>query len=224
MNSYDSKKERRSRQQEGRSQRDARRTERMQRKPARSVGADSLAAPQARALGLARPDTARSHDRGETVRRVEQARAGSYVSRPAVFTQEAKKTLPRVSLSSFSVPTIALVVLILAVAAVLIVGPARTYYAAWRESGILQAEYDALAGQNADLTHELDRLQTLEGIEDEARSRGYVYPDEEAVIVSDVEERQVADPARVEEAIRAHEKNLPWYVPLLDNIFGYKRE
>ena len=157
-------------------------------------------------------------------------------ARPAVYTADAprKKSglldrvrLPELHMPSFSVTSIPIyVVVALAVAILLVVvaGPARTYYVAWREQGVLQAEYEALATQNEELNHEIERLQTLEGIEDEARNRGYVYPNEEALVVEGLEPKQVADPTLVDAAIEEHEKNLPWYVGILDVIFGYKNE
>lgn len=208
------------------SERDQRRAERMQRRVARSVGADSLAAPTAHALGLAGRNVDRPRGRGETARRVEQDRSDNVSARPAVYTKEAKGLRDRLHLPafSFSVQAVVIAAIAIAVAVALIYGPARTYYSAWRDSGILQAEYNELTVQNQSLNHELDRLQTLEGIEDEARGRGYVYPGEEALVVKGVEEEAVADPERVEEAVRAYEQSLPWYVSVLDMLFGYQHE
>ena len=161
------------------------------------------------------------------------------VSRPAVYTADAPKEglagrfdlsrlrLPELhmpSLSVTSIPIPLVVALALALVAVVVFGPARTYYVAWRQAGVLNAEYTALASQNEELNHEIERLQTREGIEDEARNRGYVFPNEEALVVEGMEPKQVADPALVDAAVEEHEKSLPWYIGLLDMLFGYTRE
>lgn len=203
-------------------------------KAKRSVGATAISAPGANALGLSRRSATRPHGRGETARRVEASRAQSISARPAVYTGEAKKTgllsrirLPELHAPSFDVPTIplwAIVLVVLAIVLAVVAGSARTYYVAWRDAGVLHAEYEALSVQNGELNHEIERLQTLEGIEDEARSRGYVYPDEEALVVEGVEEAEVADPALVDAAVEEYEKSLPWYVGILDTVFGYQHE
>lgn len=207
----------------------------------RSVGATNISAPQANALGMSRRANRRQYGRGETARRVEAARKNdastrndNIAARPAVYTGEAKKqsVFSRFRLPSIHVPEIsfatmpvwAIAALAAAIVVAVVAGPARNYYIAWRDAGVLQAEYDALAVQNEELNHEIERLQTLEGIEDEARRRGYVYPDEEAVVVEDLEEEQVADPALIDAAVEEHERTLPWYVGILDAIFGYQRQ
>ena len=179
----------------------------------------------------------RHYGTGSQARRTSERRQNEAVNaRPAVYTAETPRKeggifgrvrLPELHMPSFSVASIPLPVVVALAVAILIVvvaGPARTYYIAWRESGVLQAEYAALAAQNEELNHEIERLQTREGIEDEARNRGYVYPNEEALVVEGLEPKQVADPTLVDAAIEEHEKNLPWYVGILDMIFGYKNE
>lgn len=217
--------------------RDTRRASRQDRTHARrSIGANVLSFPASRALGLGgSADTHRG--RGETSRRgreygyreyghEDDAWQAEVTARPAVYTQKTKTRTFDFALPSFA-GRLPLVLAILVVLAALVFGvlwgPARAYYLAWRESGVLQVEYEALTEQNADLDHDLDRLQSLEGIEDEARRRGYVYPGEEALVVSGVEEQKVADPSAVQEAIDQYEKSQPWYVGWLDSVFGYQR-
>lgn len=183
----------------------------------------------------------RQYGRGETARRVEAAHVDdasnhndNISARPAVYTGEAKKqsVFSRIHLPSIHVPEVsfstipvwAIAIVAVAIVVAVVAGPARNFYIAWRDAGVLQAEYDALTVQNDELNHEIERLQTLEGIEDEARRRGYVYPDEEAVVVEDLEEEQVADPALINAAVEEHERTLPWYVGILDAIFGYQRQ
>lgn len=212
------------------------------RKRKRSVGATAISAPGANAIGLSRRNASRPHGRGETVRRVEASRAEAYESRPAVYTEKPQRRgiLSRIALPAFRAPTLSvprisadelpfvpvwvIAIVILAIVVAVVSGPARTYYTAWREAGVLNAEYEATAAQHSELDHEIERLQTLEGIEDEARRRGYVYPNEEALVVEGMEEEQVADPALVDAAVEEYEKNLPWYVGIFDVIFGYQHE
>ena len=186
----------------------------------RSVGATTIGATQARSLGIDRPESRRSYGRGETARRVEQERLNTVRARPAVYTREVRRREVLPSGLPFLVPLIILAVLVVSV--LMLAGPVRTLYAAWRDAGVVEAEYDALVEQNQELQERLDSLQSLDGIEDEARRRGYAYPDEEALIVDNLEEEVLADPAKVDEAIAAHEQNQPWYVGVLDALFGYE--
>lgn len=197
----------------------------------RSIGADVLSFPASRALGLGGAAD-RPHGRGETARRVGDYGRDEYgqqevTARPAVYTQESRKRGLDVALPNV-VGRLPLVLAVLVVIAAIVVGvlwgPARAYYLAWRESGVLKVEYEALAQQNEALDHDLDRLQSLEGIEDEARRRGYVYPGEEALVVDGVEEQRASDPDQVQEAVDAYEASQPWYVGLLDSMFGYQRD
>ena len=205
----------------------------------RSVGATSISASGARAIGLSRRDLERPHGRGETARRVGAASNDGVYARPAVYTQESEREglssqlhlpklkMPRPDFSRFHwslLVTPLMVVAIIALVIAMMSGPARTYYHAWRDAGRGKAEYDVLMEQNAELTHEVERLQTLEGIEDEARARGYVYPDEEALVVKGLKDDTVSDSERVRAALEAYEKSLPWYVGYLDSLFGYTHD
>ena len=212
------------------SERDARKVQRGRRRTSRSVGADVLSFPTSRALGVDER-ARRPRGRGETVRRASQTYTGSrsnesgYTARPAVYTAETRRSRTNTKATIGRTPVIIATVLVaIAIAVGIIMGPARAYYLAWREAGVLQVEYEVLEQQNKELDHEIDRLQTLEGIEDEARRRGYVYPNEEALVADGVEEEKMADPAQVEAAIDSYEESLPWYVHVLDSFFGYTRD
>jgi cell division protein FtsB len=122
----------------------------------------------------------------------------------------------------FSLPILMIAGLVVALAVVIVMGPVRTYYAAWRDEGILDAQYEVVAAQYEQLTDEVDRLQTREGIEEAARERGYVYPDEEALVVTGLEEEESAEDVLLEEAVAEHEASQPWYVRMLDALFGYQ--
>ena len=62
---------------------------------------------------------------------------------------------------------------------------------------------------------DIDRLQTREGIEDEARKRGYVSEGETGVIAEGLPEDQEAEEAPAE---------LPWYLAVGDFVFQYKEQ
>ncbi len=109
-----------------------------------------------------------------------------------------------------------LVVVVTIVAIVFVVAaiyePARTYYVAWRTGSALQTSYDSLSQSNEDLQSEVERLQSKEGIEDEARKKGYVNPGETAVNVEGLPDDSAGDQTQEED---------PWYIQLGDTIFGY---
>ncbi|MDO5107290.1 MAG: septum formation initiator family protein, partial [Coriobacteriaceae bacterium] len=113
-----------------------------------------------------------------------------------------------------------LVIALVVVAAVLIMlyRPTRDLYIAWRTGYVLQERYDALAEENAELSEEVDRLMTREGIEDEARKRGYVMPGETSVKVEGLE----GEPA--EEPDEGTESELPWFIHVGDFIFFYRED
>ena len=218
---------------DARDERDARKATRSRRCSTRSVGATAISMSGAHSIGLAHPSEKKPRGRGETARRVEESEyyAGGVKSRPAVYTGDESSA--HVSLkdrikvpewSSFSTVPLGFVVALLAALTIAIVwGPVCTYYAAWREAGVLEATYEVVSAQNTELNDEVDRLQTIEGIELEARRRGYTYPNEEALVIDGLEEERLADPAMVEQHLAEYEESLPWYVHVLDVIMGYKK-
>ena len=109
-----------------------------------------------------------------------------------------------------------IVVGVLVAAAVLLYGPAATYYRAWRAGLDLQAQYDALAQSNDQIQQQNDALLTREGIEEEARRRGYVGAGETGVVVEGLPD----DSASSSDATPEY----PWYVGVGDVIFGYERQ
>lgn len=103
---------------------------------------------------------------------------------------------------------------VLVAAALLLYGPAATYYRAWRAGLDLQAQYDALAQSNDQIQQQNDALLTREGIEEEARRRGYVGAGETGVVVEGLQD----DSASSSDATPEY----PWYVGVGDVIFGYE--
>ena len=119
-----------------------------------SVGATTISAPQANALGMSRRAYTRQYGRGETARRVEAAHADdasnhndSISARPAVYTGEAKKqsVFSRIHLPSIHVPEVsfstipvwAIAIVAVAIVVAVVAGPARNFYIAWRDAGVL---------------------------------------------------------------------------------------
>lgn len=107
-----------------------------------------------------------------------------------------------------------IIVGLIIVIAAMLYAPARTYYSAWRTNSILQNSYSDIGQQNSDLQDELTSLQTREGIEDEARKRGYVAEGETGVKVDGLDESSSSNDVAT--------SSDPWYVSVLDFIFAYQ--
>lgn len=105
---------------------------------------------------------------------------------------------------------------VLVAAALLLYGPAATYYRAWRAGLDLQAQYDALAQSNDQIQQQNDALLTRKGIEEEARRRGYVGAGETGVVVEGLPDDSTSSSDATPE--------YPWYVGVADVIFGYERQ
>ena len=117
-----------------------------------------------------------------------------------------------------------LVVAIAALLAWMLYAPARDLYVANRRLDELQATYDALLAENESIRSELESLQTREGIENEARARGYVLPGETKVVVEGLPEEHADDAAAEAVADIEIPDTRPWYTRMLDTAFGYEPE
>lgn len=111
-------------------------------------------------------------------------------------------------------------VAVVLVAFVGLYGPVRDYYVARRTGEVLQQKYDDISSQNSALTADVQRLQTKEGIEDEARKRGYVSQGETAVTVEGLSDDSQSDPS----AVDAYQDDRSTTTKLLDTVFGYDPE
>lgn len=100
----------------------------------------------------------------------------------------------------------------------LLYAPARSYYVALRTNEDLQRYYDAYAEQNEELTSDIMRLHSQEGIEDEAHKRGWGYEDETNVTVEGLEAEPTPDEPK--DVVIADER--PWYQVILDVLFMYE--
>ena len=126
------------------------------------------------------------------------------------------------------------VVACLAVAACLVLScaylypVAQTYYQTIRANDLLEAEYEAIAALNAELTSEIELLQTDSGIEQAAREElGWVMEDETLATVEGLastgeEEDAEGDEDDVSAYVASINVEMPetWYSPILDVIFG----
>ncbi len=151
-----------------------------------------------------------------TARREREAREARHTKRSlnlgdrgAAFL-DAARSHPRVLLA------LALVVAIV----VMLYGPSRNYYVAMRAGQDLQARLEAVTAQNKLLDSDVHRLQSEEGVEDEARKRGLIKEDETSVIVeglSDDELKALIGEIELEDT-------RPWYVKVLDVVFFYSED
>ena len=114
------------------------------------------------------------------------------------------------------------VLAVIAVAIAMLYRPARDYYIAWRTGYTLGVRNEALAEENEQLNEDLDRLMTHEGIEDEARKRGYVMPGETSVKVEGLEEAYGTEESSGKASDITGEENLPWYIHVGDALFFYE--
>ena len=101
--------------------------------------------------------------------------------------------------------------------------PAKALYSAQRTNAVLAERLDAATSSATQLQGEVDSLMTREGIEDEARRRGYVAEGETAVDVDGIEDSGSAatDESVTSDSSQTQDTENPWYVSVLDFIFGY---
>lgn len=97
-------------------------------------------------------------------------------------------------------------------------GPVQTYYRAWRAGQDLQAQLDELNASNEQYKDDIQALQTREGIEDEARRRGYVTNGETKVVVDRLNDGS-DDSSQSSDGDQQAQK--PWYIELGDKVFHY---
>ncbi len=111
--------------------------------------------------------------------------------------------------------------------------PLRDYYVARRTQEDLKAHYTQLKDKNGELLGDIERLQTSEGIEDEARKRGYVNQGETGVVVEGLDGS--GDSKKSNETVSSQDARKPteetktintgsFQQKLLDFIFQYHRE
>lgn len=102
---------------------------------------------------------------------------------------------------------------------VVLYGPARGLYCAWRENGTLRGTLEQENQTTEEYQSDVDSLLSEEGIKDEARKKGYVGEGEKSIVV-DGEPSEEEAPSDEEPA----EDEMPWYLSMTDFIFQYSEE
>lgn len=115
------------------------------------------------------------------------------------------------------------VIVVLVFTTAMLFTPIRNLYLAHRQLDTLEATYAALEAENESIRNELSVLQTREGIENEARERGYVSQGETKVVVDGVPQPEAEDATQAIAPITLPDER-PWYVRFLDALFGYDPE
>lgn len=101
------------------------------------------------------------------------------------------------------------------------------YYVAIRTHEDLEAYQSQLETSNTQLKSYISYLESTDGIEDEARKRGYVGSDETGVEVDGLDESDSSEEGSSAVAntdTSEVQQSLPWYKRLLDALFGYVSE
>lgn len=159
---------------------------------------------------------ARASRRGEVAQRPVRHNATARVE----AAQQAKDRAAGVASSvggffgAHKLPCIIVGVIVAAV--VFLYGPAATYYRAWRAGLDLQAQYETLAQSNDQIQQQNDALLTRDGIEEEARRRGYVGEGETGVVVEGLPDDSSDTSAST--------PDYPWFVGIGDVVFGYEAQ
>lgn len=108
-------------------------------------------------------------------------------------------------------------VVALAIVCAMLYGPLCSWYAAWRNNLRLRDSYEQTLDEQTELQGDVDRLRTREGIVDEAHKKGLVDEGETRVIVENLPKDETTADAAPEEG-----PDDPWYLRVLDTIFGYE--
>ena len=95
-------------------------------------------------------------------------------------------------------------------------GPVQGYYRAIRDAQELQITQQEVEKEHKNLNEDGNRLQTQEGIQDKAHERGYVSEGETSVSVEGVGNTTTDNKPKEQKR-----PENPWYIKLLDFVFGY---
>lgn len=145
--------------------------------------------------------------------------------RPAVSSEKAPRVNPLTAVAGWAgahrALSIAMATVLVAVA--MLYPPARAYYAAARVNSVLSSQLYDINASNDSLQSDVSSLMTKEGIEDEARRRGYVSKGDTAVDMSGVSDSggATSDQASATSDDTASSAAEPWYLSALDAFFGY---
>lgn len=100
-------------------------------------------------------------------------------------------------------------------------GPARDYYVAQRTSEALSEQLSSINSTNDSLRQDVQALQTREGIEDEARKKGYVENGDTPLTVTGIPDDSSSSSSSADASTASSNEDLPWYKQALDWVFGY---
>ena len=95
-------------------------------------------------------------------------------------------------------------------------GPVQGYYRAIRDAQELQITQQEVEKEHKNLNEDVSRLQTQEGIQYKAHERGYVSEGETSVSVEGVGNTTTDNKPKEQKR-----PENPWYIKLLDFVFGY---
>lgn len=164
---------------------------------------------------------------GEESERPARPHAGHdrIVVRPAVSSEKAPRVNPLTAVAGWAGAHRALFIAMatVLVAVAMLYPPARAYYAAVRVNSVLSSQLSDVNASNDSLQSDVSSLMTKEGIEDEARRRGYVSKGDTAVDMSGVSDSggATSDQASATSDDTASSAAEPWYLSALDALFGY---
>lgn len=163
----------------------------------------------------------------EKVSRTESGAAVSDTPRVSARKVSAGEAVDRIRAFLTDNPRRTRVLVALAIVAALafvVYPPVRDLYVAMRTRDDLTVQYEALTETNEELMHDISQLQTAEGIEDEARRRGYVYEGETSVVVEGLPQEDETGSGVVAVSGEKVEDTRPWYQRALDAFFFYTPE
>ena len=109
------------------------------------------------------------------------------------------------------------VCLVIAAIALGVLGPVHDFYVARRTGDVLEQKKAYIEEKNSELEAERDSLFTEEGVETQARKRGYVSLGEVGVNVEGLEQKEVEDPSKPVE----YPDSRSWFDKMLDTLFGF---
>lgn len=98
-----------------------------------------------------------------------------------------------------------------------VLGPVHDFYVARRTGDVLEQKKAYIEEKNSELEAERDSLFTEEGVETQARKRGYVSPGEVGVNVEGLEQKDADDPSKPVE----YPDSRSWFDKMLDTLFGF---
>lgn len=145
--------------------------------------------------------------------------------RPAVSSEKAPRVNPLAAVAGWAgahrALSIAMATVLVAVA--MLYPPARAYYAAVRVNSVLSSQLSDVNASNDSLQSDVSSLMTKEGIEDEARRRGYVSKGDTAVDMAGVSDSGGATSDQTSATADGTASSVaePWYLSALDALFGY---